>query len=77
MALDAVDNVHTVGEFSRTVDFDPGPGTFNLIAEGGRDAFVWKLSPTLDNVPAVSVWGAAGLVATFLIVMTIVARRPR
>ena len=46
VALDAAGNVHATGLFSRTVDFDPGPGTFNLTAAGSNfssDVFVWKL----------------------------------
>jgi hypothetical protein len=35
VAVDANDNVYTVGFFLGTVDFDPGPGTFNLTAVGG------------------------------------------
>ena len=43
VALDAADNVYTVGEFRDTVDFDPGPGVFNLTSAGSSDIFVSKL----------------------------------
>ncbi|MGV9011378.1 MAG: T9SS type A sorting domain-containing protein [Flavobacteriales bacterium] len=33
-------NVYITGEFSDTVDFDPGPGTYELISQGYTDAFV-------------------------------------
>jgi len=41
-SVDAVGNVHTVGTFSGTVDFDSGPGVSNLTASGD-DIFVSKL----------------------------------
>ena len=46
VAVDASGNVYTTGtfgEFNRTVDFDPGPGVFNLTASGEFDVFVSKL----------------------------------
>ena len=35
VALDSDGNVYTVGRFIGTVDFDPGPGAYNLTAAGG------------------------------------------
>ena len=32
IAVDDVGNVYTTGSFKDTVDFDPGPGIFNLIS---------------------------------------------
>jgi len=43
IAVDSMSNVYTTGTFSRTVDFDPGPGTLNLTAAGNRDIFMSKL----------------------------------
>ena len=43
IAIDIAGNVYTTGIFSDTVDFDPGPGVANLIAEGGGNAFIQKL----------------------------------
>ena len=54
MALDAAGNVYTTGRFGGTVDFDPGPGTFNLTA-GGADVFVSKLDSNGSFVWAVDV----------------------
>lgn len=40
---DSVSNIYFTGKFTNTVDFDPGPGTFNLSANGGSDVFIIKL----------------------------------
>lgn len=43
MALDDSGNIFLTGDFSSTVDFDPGPGVSNLTSLGYNDAFVLKL----------------------------------
>ena len=47
IAIDSIGNVYTTGFFRKTVDFDPGPNTFNLTVVGSTpdnsDAFVLKL----------------------------------
>lgn len=45
VAIDSLGFVYVTGVFSDTVDFDPGPGTYNLIANGNFGAFVQKLDP--------------------------------
>ncbi len=42
LALDQYDNILTAGFFSATVDFDPGPGSYPLIA-AGSDVYLAKL----------------------------------
>ena len=45
VASDAAGNMYLTGNFSATVDFDPGAGIFNLTAFGQYDGFVLKLDP--------------------------------
>jgi len=40
--------VYTTGSFRKTVDFDPGPGTYELKSAGSGDVFVSKLSAEGD-----------------------------
>ena len=42
-ALDNSGNVYVTGAFYLTVDFDPGPGVFNLTSAGYYDMFILKL----------------------------------
>lgn len=43
VAVDSAGSVYTVGYFSGTADFDPGPGTSTLTSAAFNDAFVSKL----------------------------------
>lgn len=58
---DDAGNVYTTGQFTRTVDFDPGPGTNNLTSASGTspDVFVLKLNSSGDFVFAKSVGGTS------------------
>jgi hypothetical protein len=43
LAVDAAGNVHAIGWFRNTVDFDPGAGSADLTASSSGDVFIWKL----------------------------------
>jgi gliding motility-associated-like protein len=43
--VDSFGNLLTTGPLYLTVDFDPGPGIFNLTSSGQMDVFVLKLDP--------------------------------
>lgn len=59
VSLDASGNPHVTGYFEGTVDFDPGPGVFNL-SGGGQDIFVAKYTPAGGLIWAVSMSGQGG-----------------
>ncbi|MEN9440201.1 MAG: hypothetical protein RLZ33_277, partial [Bacteroidota bacterium] len=42
--VDAAGNSFIVGQFTGTVDFDPGAGVQNLTSAGGSDVFILKLN---------------------------------
>jgi hypothetical protein len=44
LAVDAAGSIYATGEFSGTVDFDPGAGVTTKTSAGGYDAFVMKLN---------------------------------
>jgi hypothetical protein len=64
IALDNFGYIYRAGSFSGTVDFDPGPGIFNVSSTGGADIFITKsdnsgnflwvktMGGTLDDYPS-------------------------
>lgn len=61
IALDAAGNIYVLGDFNGTVDFDPGPGTANLSANGGNsDVVLAKYSPTGQYIWAFRFGGTPG-----------------
>jgi hypothetical protein len=55
-AVDRSGNVYTAGFFEDTVDFDPGPGTFEMVATGNVCAYAYKLDSAGNFLWAKS-WG--------------------
>lgn len=54
LALDRVGDVYALGTVTGTMDFDPGPGTYNLTSAGNGDVALFKLHPNGNFV-----WAAA------------------
>jgi hypothetical protein len=51
--------VYTVGTFRLTVDFDPGPGIYNLTSNGSDDVFILKLDTAGNFIWAKSFGGTS------------------
>jgi len=60
LTLDSAGNIYTTGFFSGTADFDPGPGSFNLVSAGSSNIFISKLDTDGDFVWARSMGGSNG-----------------
>ncbi len=60
IAVDSEGNVYTAGYFQSTVDFDPGPGVFNLTSPGDLSVFISKLDSTGNFIWARQLGGTTG-----------------
>ncbi len=56
IAIDNTGNIFRIGGFMGTVDFDPGPGLFELTSNGNSDAFITSFTPDRQFLWAAS-WG--------------------
>ena len=54
---DSLGSVYTAGYLLDTIDFDPGPGIFNLVSKGSNDVFIQKLDPAGNLIWAKSFGG--------------------
>lgn len=57
---DDLGNVYATGHFEGSVDFDPGPGVFNLTSSGAQDFFLTKLDASGNFVWAKKAGGTFG-----------------
>ncbi len=64
ITVDGSGNIYLSGCFSGTVDFDPGPGTFNLISLGDLDGFILKLDAAANFVWVKQIGGSGNDVAS-------------
>lgn len=72
VAVDSASNVYTSGNFGGilgdAVDFDPGPGEYNLTSAGQFDGFVWKLNEAGELVWVAQLGGTGNEIAQALAV---------
>ncbi|MBC7884761.1 MAG: SBBP repeat-containing protein, partial [Saprospiraceae bacterium] len=62
IAIDGIGNVYSAGFFSGAVDFDPGPGVFNLSSIGADNTFISKLDASGNFVWAKKLGGGTSSV---------------
>ncbi len=62
ICTDAANNIYVSGTFRDTVDVDPGVGIFNLYGGYSPNMYVFKLSPSLQFVRAISLVSTSSLV---------------
>lgn len=67
--LDANSDLYVVGYFEDTLDFDPGPGTFDLPCKGLADIFVQKLDTSGAFINAMGLGGTADDIGTSIQVL--------
>jgi hypothetical protein len=57
LALDPKGNIHVVGSYDQSPDFDPGAGVHTLTSAGQTDGFVLTLNPSGNYVDSRSIGG--------------------
>ena len=67
--VDNYGNVYTTGYFGNTLDFDPGPGTYNL-STSGYDGFVSKLNADGNFIWAKQLEGTGTIISNSIVVDT-------
>ncbi|MFN0190268.1 MAG: T9SS type A sorting domain-containing protein [Bacteroidia bacterium] len=55
--IDPSGNINLTGQFSGTVDFDPGPAVYTLNSQGGSDIFILKINASGNFLWAKSIGG--------------------
>jgi hypothetical protein len=60
VATDPIGNIYVAGQFSNTVDMDPGAASYNLSSYGGEDIFVERLDAAGSFVWAQQIGGTGG-----------------
>jgi hypothetical protein len=61
ISTDSYGNVYTIGSFSGTVDFDPGPGTVNLSAANAMEFFIQKMGASGNYAWVESIGGSSSV----------------
>ncbi len=57
LTIDDFGNIYSIGNFNDTIDFDPGPGVYDLSSNGSSDFFITKYDSSLNFVWAKSIGG--------------------
>ena len=57
MAIDTLGNLLVTGEFSQTVDFNPGTEVYNVTSNGSSDIFILKLNEDGDFISVITQGG--------------------
>jgi hypothetical protein len=69
IAMDESGNLYSTGSFKGTVDFDPGPATFNLTSAGIDNLYILKLDAAGNFVWAKQFTGALSTIQGFSIAL--------
>lgn len=63
LATDAAGNIYSTGNFSGTVDFDPGASAYTMSAQGTKDIFISKLDAAGNFVWAKQLGATGGTIS--------------